>query len=113
LCGWFRRLENCCFVANVLGVALVEVAMCWAPSLSELFGCWLWDMLFVTMVEGRLWIVGRDNFGSCWRHSCKVGNMTKGICGSLVDTMNTDGSDGTKGGMMKMNVMVVASEMCG
>jgi hypothetical protein len=42
-----------------------------------------------------------------------VGSMTKGICGSLVGTINAGGSVGTRGGMMKMTSMVVASEMCG
>jgi hypothetical protein len=42
-----------------------------------------------------------------------VGTMTKGVCVSLVGTLNVGGSVGMKGGMMKMAAMVVASEMCG
>jgi hypothetical protein len=62
---------------------------------------------------GRLWLIGQDDFGLWWRRSCMVGNMTKGVCVSLVGTLNVGGSVGMKGGMMKMTAMVVASEMCG
>jgi hypothetical protein len=87
--------------------------MCWAPSLAELSGHWLWGILFIMVAEGRLWLVGRDDFGFCWRHSCMVGSMVKGICGSLVGTLNAGWSVGTRGGMMKMTAMVVVSKMCG
>jgi hypothetical protein len=79
--------------------------MCWVLSLAELSGCWTWGMLFVMVVEGRLWLLGWDGFGSWWR--------CKGIYGSLAGTLNTDWSVGTRGGMTKMTIMVVASEMCG
>jgi hypothetical protein len=42
-----------------------------------------------------------------------VGSMTKGICGSLVGTFNAGWSVGMRGGMMKMTMIDVASEMCG
>jgi hypothetical protein len=42
-----------------------------------------------------------------------VGSMTKGICGSLVGTLDVGGSVGTKGVMKKISVMVVASGMHG
>jgi hypothetical protein len=87
--------------------------MCWAPCLAELSGCWLCGMLFVLVVDGRLCLVGWDDFDLWWRRSCMVSSMTKGICGSLVYTLNTDGGVGTKGGMMKMTMMVVSSVMCG
>jgi hypothetical protein len=64
--------------------------MCWAPSLAELSGHWLWGILFIMVAERRLWLVGRDDFGFCWRHSCMVGSMVKGICGSLVGTLNAE-----------------------
>jgi hypothetical protein len=70
-------------------------------------------MLFVMVAEGRLWLVGWDDFGSWWRCSCIVGNMVKGICDSLVRTLNVGGSAGTMGGTMKMTAMATASGMCG
>jgi hypothetical protein len=42
-----------------------------------------------------------------------VDSMVKGIYGSLAGTLNGSRSVGTKGGMMKMTVMVVASKMYG
>jgi hypothetical protein len=86
--------------------------MCWALSLAELSGRWLWDMLFVMVAEGRLWLVGWDDFGLCWRRSCMVDSMVKGICGSLISTLNVGWSVGMRGGTMKMTVMAAASEMC-
>jgi hypothetical protein len=111
--GWFRRLGNCCFAARVLGVAPVEVAVCWAPSLSGLFEYWLRGMLFVMVAKGKLWLVGWDDFGSWWRRNCMVGSMPKGNYGSVVGTLNASWSVGTWGGTMKMTAMDVASGMCG
>jgi hypothetical protein len=65
----------------------VEATMCWALTLAELSVRWLWDMLFVTVAKGRLWLVGWDDSALHWRRSCMVGSMVKGICGSLVGTM--------------------------
>jgi hypothetical protein len=48
-------------------------------------------MLFVTVAEGRLWLVGWDDFGLRRRRSCMVGSMTKGIFGSLVGTLDVGG----------------------
>jgi hypothetical protein len=70
-------------------------------------------MIFVMVAEGRLWLVGRDDFGLWWRCSCMVGSMMKGICDSLVGTLDVGGVASMKGGMMKMTAMVVASKMCG
>jgi hypothetical protein len=42
-----------------------------------------------------------------------VDSMMEGICDSLVGTLAVGGSAGTRGGMMMMTAMVVASEMCG
>jgi hypothetical protein len=70
-------------------------------------------MLFVMVAEGRLWLVGWDDFGLWRRRSCMVGSMTKGIFGSLVGTLDVGGGVGMKGALMKMTMMIVASEMCG
>jgi hypothetical protein len=65
------------------------------------------------VAEGRLWLVGLDDFVLCWRRSCMDGSMAKGICGSLVATLNISWTIGMRGGMMKMIAMVVASDICG
>jgi hypothetical protein len=42
-----------------------------------------------------------------------VGSMTEGILGSLVGTLDVDGSVGTRDDRMMITAMVVASEICG
>jgi hypothetical protein len=106
-------LGNYCFAGKALGVVPVEAAKCWASSLAELSGHCLWDMLFVMVAEGRLWLVGWDHFGLHWRHSFMFGSVAKGICGSLVGVLNVGWSVGTKGGMMELTAMAIASETCG
>jgi hypothetical protein len=46
-----------------MNVVLAGTAMCLARSLAELSGCWMWGMLFVAVAEGKLWMVGHDDFG--------------------------------------------------
>jgi hypothetical protein len=94
---------------KVSGIAPMGVAICLARSLVECLGCWIWGMLFVAVVERMLWMVG---FGSWWRHNGMVGSMTDVVCGSLMDTLAEGGSVGTKGSMMMMTAMVVASVLC-
>jgi hypothetical protein len=49
---------------KVLCVVSTGATMCLAQSLLELLGCWTRGMLFVAVAEGRLWMVGWDDFGS-------------------------------------------------
>jgi hypothetical protein len=42
-----------------------------------------------------------------------VGSMTEVVYGSLMDNLVFGGSIGTKGSMMKMTAVVVASVLCG
>jgi hypothetical protein len=105
-------LGSCCFVGRVSVVVPAEVAVCLARSLVEGLGYLKWGMLFVVVAEGRLCMAGLDECGLWWRHSGMVGSMMKVVCGSLMDTLILDGSVGTKGSMMMMTAMVVASELC-
>jgi hypothetical protein len=84
-----------------------------AQSLVDGLVCPRWGMLFVALVEGRLWMAELDGFGSWWRRNGVIGNMKEVVYGSLMDILVLGGSVGTKGSMMIMNVMVVASVLCG
>jgi hypothetical protein len=61
------------------------------------------------IAEGRLWMVGLDEFGLWWRCDDMIDNMTKVVYDCLVGALVLDGSASTKGSMMMMTVMVVAS----
>jgi hypothetical protein len=52
-------------------------------------------------------------FGLWWRSKGKVGSMMEVICGSLMDNFAFGESTGTKGSMMMMTVMAIASVLCG
>jgi hypothetical protein len=70
-------------------------------------------MLFVKVLEGRRLLVEVYDLGLHVACSCMVGNIVKGIFGSLIGNLGKGCSFGRMVGLRMMIAIVGASEICG